>query len=249
MVALVAVVEADLELDARGDLHLQPVRLAEAEAVDEERVRLVERGRGEHDVPEPDAFGEEPAGHERRRERRRPLGRGRGRPRRARPTGRWSARGARPGGPRTSSSAASDERRSRRPRAGRRRRRTRRRRPPRSRRTRRRWPGPGATMRRCASSVVAPRHRAAGGRLAGHEADDVAEERREDGGVGDLDAEVGELELVSHVGVLRGQRPKRRRQTASACASTTSSAVGSMPASRRHSGASTNIVGPAPVRM
>jgi hypothetical protein len=46
-----------------------------------------------------------------------------------------------------------------------------------------------------------------------------------------------------------GHSPKRSRQTASACASITSSAPGSRPLSRRHSGASTNIVGPAPVRM
>ena len=43
--------------------------------------------------------------------------------------------------------------------------------------------------------------------------------------------------------------PKRRRHTESAWASTTSSLNGSSDVSRRHSGASTNIVGPAPVRM
>ena len=35
-------------------------------------------------------------------------------------------------------------------------------------------------------------------RLAGDEADDVAEERGEGGGVRDLDAEVGELDLALH---------------------------------------------------
>ncbi len=45
------------------------------------------------------------------------------------------------------------------------------------------------------------------------------------------------------------QLPKSSRQTASAWASITSSAVGSSELRRRHSGASTNIVGPAPVRM
>jgi hypothetical protein len=37
-----------------------------AESVDQERDRVVERRRGEHDVPEPDAVGEEPARHQRR---------------------------------------------------------------------------------------------------------------------------------------------------------------------------------------
>ena len=49
--------------------------------------------------------------------------------------------------------------------------------------------------------------------------------------------------------VTRRQAPKRSRQTASAWASMTSSAVGSSELSRRHSGPSTNMVGPAPVRM
>jgi hypothetical protein len=45
------------------------------------------------------------------------------------------------------------------------------------------------------------------------------------------------------------QGPKRSRVTASACASMTSGACGSIPARRRTSGPSTNIVGAAPVRM
>ena len=63
MVPLVAVIEAHFEFDALRDLHLEPVRLREAEAVDQEGMRLVERSRREHRVPEPDAFGEEPARH------------------------------------------------------------------------------------------------------------------------------------------------------------------------------------------
>ena len=63
VVPLVAVVEAHLELDARGELHLEPVGLPEAEPLDDERVRLVERGGGEHGVAEADALGEEPARH------------------------------------------------------------------------------------------------------------------------------------------------------------------------------------------
>jgi hypothetical protein len=43
--------------------------------------------------------------------------------------------------------------------------------------------------------------------------------------------------------------PNSSRHTASAWASTTASESGSSPVSRRHSGPSTNIVGPAPVRM
>ena len=50
-----------------------------------------------------------------------------------------------------------------------------------------------------------------------------------------------------HDGPLIGAKSKRH--TASAWASITSSDSGSRPLSRRHSGASTNIVGPAPVRM
>ena len=38
VVPRVAVVEADFEFDARRDLHLEPVRLREAEAVDKEPV-------------------------------------------------------------------------------------------------------------------------------------------------------------------------------------------------------------------
>ena len=65
VVARVAVVEAHLELDALGDLHLQPVRLRHAEPVGDERMGLVEGGGGEHDVAEPDPVGEEPARHQR----------------------------------------------------------------------------------------------------------------------------------------------------------------------------------------
>ena len=98
--------------------------------------------------------------------------------------------------------------------------------------------------------VVAPGQRSGEWRrFPGHEADDVAEERRQRRGVGDLDAHVGELQLVPHVSVLLVQRPKSSDVTASAWASITSGSSGSTPESRRHSGASTNIVGPAPVTM
>ena len=68
VVALVAVVEAHLELDALGDLHLEPVGLLHAQALGEEGVRLVERQGGEDGVAEAHPLGEEAAGHERRRE-------------------------------------------------------------------------------------------------------------------------------------------------------------------------------------
>ena len=69
--ACVAVEEPDLELEPRCELHEQPVGLLEAEAVTEERHRLVERRRREHRVAESDAVGGESVGHEGRRERRR----------------------------------------------------------------------------------------------------------------------------------------------------------------------------------
>ena len=96
--------------------------------------------------------------------------------------------------------------------------------------------------------VVAPRHGPRRPGLTGDETDDIGEERRQRRRVGHLDAHVGQLELVSHLDPF-GQRPKMSAITASAWASTTSGACGSMPARRRHSGASTNIVGAAPVRM
>ena len=71
VMAGVAVVETHLELHPLGDVHLQPVRLREPETVNQEGVRLVEGRRGEHDMAEPDAFGQEPARHQRRREHRR----------------------------------------------------------------------------------------------------------------------------------------------------------------------------------
>ena len=56
-------VEAHLEVDAWRQLGLEPVRLGEPEALGEECVRLLESRRGEDDVPETDASGEEASGH------------------------------------------------------------------------------------------------------------------------------------------------------------------------------------------
>ena len=63
--------------------------------VGEEADRLVEGRRGEHDVPEPDALGEEAARHQRRRVRRRRARRARARARRRRPTARRCGPGGR----------------------------------------------------------------------------------------------------------------------------------------------------------
>jgi hypothetical protein len=68
VVAGVAVVEAHFERDALGDLHLEPVRLAEAEAVGQERDGLFVRHRRQYDVAESHAVREETVRHQRRRE-------------------------------------------------------------------------------------------------------------------------------------------------------------------------------------
>src|SRR5829696_6788263 len=96
--------------------------------------------------------------------------------------------------------------------------------------------------------VVAPGHRARRSRCTGDEADGLTEERGQRRRVGNLDPQVGELQLVVHQCSLWSAR-KSSEITASACASITSGAWGSMPERRRHSGARTNIVGPASVRM
>ena len=53
----VAVVDADLEFDTRGDLGRDPVGLAQPEPLGHEAVRLVEGGGAEHDMTEPLVLG------------------------------------------------------------------------------------------------------------------------------------------------------------------------------------------------
>ena len=62
--------------------------------------------------------------------------------------------------------------------------------------------GPACTISRLARVVVAPRVGAGRGRLAGHEPDDVGEDGVEDAGVGHLEDEVAEFDLVVHRVVL-----------------------------------------------
>ena len=79
-----------------GELRLEPVRLGEAEALGQEHVGLLQCGRGEDDVAEAHAVGEEAAGDQRRGRTgsaRRPAA---GRPRRRRPRAPWSGRAVAP---------------------------------------------------------------------------------------------------------------------------------------------------------
>ena len=65
MVTLVAMIEADLEIDALHDLRFDPVRLGHAQTVDQKGVSLLEIGGGEHRVSKANALGEETSRHER----------------------------------------------------------------------------------------------------------------------------------------------------------------------------------------
>ena len=198
VVALVAVVEADLELDARRDLHLQPVGLRAGRgrrpgsACDSSNAVVANTT-----WPKPDAVGEEPARHQRRRERAwppsaSPLTSSTGTPHgavvRASRSTRRSARvvvacprrASKPAASRraaTSSKASASTASSPTKAAS--------------------FGRPGCDDDPLRLVVVAPGERPVGGGLAGHEADHLAEERGEGGGVGDLDAEVGELDLVA----------------------------------------------------
>ena len=191
-------VEAHLQDDPLGDLHLQPVRLAEAQTVDQEGVRLVECGRGEHRVAEPDATCVEASWHKRREER---SGNGGepggdldvGAPRRGHP-------GESLDPPRRQQRVVDD--------------------------LDRRVAGSGEAgdhgiEHRCVGSlesdercvvglarrhdhtlrplVVAPREGAVRGRLPGHEPDHVAEERRQARRVGHFDTQVADLESLVHL--------------------------------------------------
>ena len=189
-----------------GDLHLQPVGLVEAEAVDQEGVRLVEGGRGEHGVAEADPVGEEPARHQRRRE-------GRGRRREPATSSTATPHGA---VVRTSRATRRAARSSSVPSV--------RSKPAAARRCGHRverglvdglerrgttasFAGrPAATMTRWARSSLRHVSAPVAGRLAGDEADHVAEERGQGRGVGDLDAEVGELDLVRRMARHSGGR-------------------------------------------
>ncbi len=245
----VAVVEAHLELDARRRSPSPASPTAPSRA---RRWRsacgLVEGGRGEHGVAEADAVGEEAAGHQRRRVRR-PAASSRPATSSTRtPHGaivrasRRTRRAAR------SSSAALRARGSRRLRAARDGRRTRRRRRLRSRRTRASLAGPGSTMTRCALSSL--RHVSApAGRLTGDETDDVGEERRQRRRVGHLDAQVGELELMSHRGSFRSASEDERDHGVGVGFDDVGRMRGRCRRGAGTRAASTNMVGAAPVTM
>jgi hypothetical protein len=218
VVARVAMVEAHLELDALGDLHLQPVRLGHPEPVGDEGVGLVEGGGGEHDVAEPDAVGEEPARHQLRCVRRGGVLEAgdqldRDPPRRHRPSeapdppSRTLVVAARLGAE-AGDVEASDEGVEGGVVAG-------------------VQADEGTVVGRAGLDdhalglvVVTPCRRPGRPRLTGDEADDVAEERGQRGRVGHLDTQVGELQLVLHHGSFRSA-PKSSEITTSACASTT----------------------------
>ena len=200
VVALVAVVEAHLaaRCPPRSPSRASRTGRCPSPSV-RKRCDSSKRGRGEHDVAEADALGEEATGHERRRERR---------------VGVLAARSTISTG--TPHGAVTRASRSTR------RIRQRRRRCPRRPRSRPRGPGrrrasnaspstaskptntasfagPASTMMRWALSSLRQVTAPLVVRFARDQADHVAEERRRGSRVGDLDAEVGELDLVLHV--------------------------------------------------
>ena len=198
VMACVAVVEAHLERDALGDLRLEPVRLAEAEAVGQEGGRLLEGRRGQHDVAESHLVGQESPRDQRRRERGRCVGqaeddldvgppgrRGPGQPghrattrlrRRPPPTSRPVARRRANVASKASASTASNPTATA------------------------SLAGPASTMSRCARPSLRQVERARRGRLAGDEADHVAQDRGEAVGLGQFEHQVAEFELMVHVG-------------------------------------------------
>jgi hypothetical protein len=235
VVSPVAVVEAHLEVDPRGELGLEPVRLGEAEAVGEELVGLVERRRGEDRVPEAHAVGEEAARDE-------GGGEGSGRvgrlqhdldldpPRRRRPheplhpplaTVAVYELG-------TDALQSGDD--------GVERRRIHRLDPDGDRVVGR----AGLHEQPVGPLVVAPGAGAGRRPLARHETDDVAEHRRERVGVGDLQDEVAEFDLVVHRVVLSccqaGAAKSRAVLERSASSSESMPAMRSAPAAATGSG-------------